>query len=287
MGLEQLARSGVEPAGEQPARFVTSIAPQLRLLQSAAVDFAEAETIERLAAIATAAAKGGVDADVLLFGVVHDEGGRHLRAVHAPGGCDAARSPAAIPIDGEGVLAEVARTGQPAYVRQLADAAAAERRGAGAVAVLPVPAGHEPFAVMVLSRPAFGADDRAFLSVLTELCAHAAERVTAQRSRAESYVRVGRMEIDLEQLQISIDGRSVSLTPSEIRLLMFLAKEPGRARTRREILSHVWHTQHVGEERACDVHVSNLRRKLEADPSRPELLITVRGIGYALQVSPA
>ena len=95
------------------------------------------------------------------------------------------------------------------------------------------------------------------------------------------------MEIDLEQLQITIDGRSVTLTPSEIRLLMFLAKEPGRPRTRREILRHIWHTEHVGEERACDVHVSNLRRKLETDPSRPELVVTVRGIGYALQVSPA
>ncbi len=288
MELEQLARSRVEPAGEPPAHFVASIAPQLQQLQAAAAEFAEAETIEDLASIVTTAAKDGVHADMLLFGVIHDEGGRHLRAVHAQNGRDAARAPAAIRIEGEGVLAQVARTAQPAYVRQLADVAA-ERPGTGALAVLPVPAGHEPFAVMVLSRPrpAFGADDRAFLSVLTELCAHAAERVTAQRSRTESYVRVGRMEIDLEQLQISIDGRSVSLTPSEIRLLMFLAKEPGRARTRREILSHVWHTEHVGEERACDVHVSNLRRKLEADPSRPELVITVRGIGYALQVSPA
>lgn len=272
-----------------PGPYVPPIAAQLRLLQAAAVDFAEGETIEQLAGIVASAAKDGVDADMLLFGAIREEGGRHLRAVHPPHPpADSRRAPAAIPIDGEGVLAQVAQTGQPAYVQQLADTAA-PRFGAGALAVLPVPAGPAPFVVVVLSRrrPPFDADDRAFLSVLAELCAHAAERLTTLRPRADSYLRLGRMEIDLEQLQIAIDGRSVTLTPSEIRLLMFLAKEPGRPRTRHDILRHVWHTEHVGEERACDVHVSNLRRKIEADPSRPELVVTVRGIGYALQVTPA
>lgn len=288
MGLEQLAgAAGIDPAAA-PAPSVSPVAAQLQVLQTAAIDFAEAHTIERVAGIVTAAAGEAVNADLLLFGVIREEGGRHLRAVYAHDPRDdAERPPVTIPVDGAGVLAQVARTGQPAYVRQLADAAAT-RRGAGALAVLPVPAGHAPFGVMVLSRPRppFGADDRAFLSVLVELCAHAAERIATTRSRTDSYARVGRMAIDLEQLQITIDGRSVSLTPSEIRLLMFLAKEPGRPRTRREILRHVWHTEHVGDERACDVHVSNLRRKIEADPSRPHLVVTVRGIGYALQVSP-
>jgi DNA-binding winged helix-turn-helix (wHTH) protein len=296
LGVDQAARSGIGPAGQAPARprltavdEIHAIGPQLRLLQSAATDLAGASTIERLAAIATAAAKEGADADVLLFGVIHEEGGRHLRAVRPlDPQAEARERPSAIALESDGVLAQVADSGRAVYVPQGVETGATPP-GTAALAVLPVPAGGAPFGLMVISRaqPEFDADDRAFLSVLAELCAHAAERLTSLRGRADSNVRVGRLEIDLEELQITIDGRPVSLTPSEIRLLTFLAKEPGRPRTRREILRHLWHTEHVGEERACDVHVSNLRRKIEADPSRPELVVTVRGIGYALQVSPA
>jgi DNA-binding response OmpR family regulator len=73
------------------------------------------------------------------------------------------------------------------------------------------------------------------------------------------------------------------LTPSELRILTFLAEQPGRPRSRREILQHLWRTEHVGDERACDVHVSNLRRKIEEDPSYPKRLLTLRGQGYALE----
>ena len=90
------------------------------------------------------------------------------------------------------------------------------------------------------------------------------------------------MDIDLVQHNVIIGGHAVGLTPSEMRLLLFLAEQPGRARSRREILQYLWHSEHVGDERACDVHVSNLRRKIERDASRPERLITVRGYGYAL-----
>ena len=266
---------------------VQTTGPQLQLLQAAATDLAGATTIERLAAIAGAVAKDGASGDLLLFGVVHAEGGCHVRAVR-PVDLDAEAHgrPAAIALESGGVLAQVAEAGRPVYVSQAFDDGAP---ASGALAVLPVPSGAAPFGVMVISRatPAFDADERAFLSLLAELCAHAAERITSSRGRADSNLRVGPVEIDVEELQITIDGRPVSLTPSEIRLLMFLAKEPGRPRSRREILRHLWHTEHVGEERACDVHVSNLRRKIEADPSRPELVVTVRGIGYALQVSPA
>ena len=90
------------------------------------------------------------------------------------------------------------------------------------------------------------------------------------------------MDIDLVGHNVSIEGRVATLTTSEMRLLTFLAEQPGHARSRREILRHLWHTEHVGDERACDVHISNLRRKIERVPSRPERLITMRGYGYAL-----
>jgi len=66
-----------------------------------------------------------------------------------------------------------------------------------------------------------------------------------------------------------------------VRLLALLAAED-RAFTRREILTHVWSTPYVPDDRSCDVHVANLRRKLERDPAHPVRLLTVRGVGYRL-----
>ena len=94
---------------------------------------------------------------------------------------------------------------------------------------------------------------------------------------------MGDLEIDLGAQRVVAGDRDARLTPSEIRLLLYLAEEPGRPRTRREILRHIWRTEHVADERACDAHVSNLRRKIERDPSRPQRLVTVRSVGYALR----
>jgi DNA-binding response OmpR family regulator len=87
----------------------------------------------------------------------------------------------------------------------------------------------------------------------------------------------------VSEQRVVAGGRDAHLTPSEIRMLLFLAEEPDRPRTRREILQHLWHTDDVADERACDVHVANLRRKIERNPSRPERLVTVRSVGYALR----
>jgi DNA-binding response OmpR family regulator len=75
------------------------------------------------------------------------------------------------------------------------------------------------------------------------------------------------------------------VTPSEFRLLSLLAGDPERAFTRREIVEHLWQSEHTGDERTCDVHVKNLRRKIERDPARPERLVTVRGVGYMLRAA--
>ena len=71
--------------------------------------------------------------------------------------------------------------------------------------------------------------------------------------------------------------------PAELKLLTLLAGEPGRVFSRAEIMRHLWNSSYVGDERACDLHVSNIRRKIELDPARPERLVTVRGSGYKLQ----
>jgi DNA-binding response OmpR family regulator len=100
--------------------------------------------------------------------------------------------------------------------------------------------------------------------------------------RGYSFRRVGNLSLDLGRHKVALDGREVQLTPSEFRLLALLAEEPERVYSRREIMQHLWESSYVGDERACDIHVSNLRRKLEREPEEPERILTVRGVGYKL-----
>jgi two-component system response regulator RegX3 len=97
-----------------------------------------------------------------------------------------------------------------------------------------------------------------------------------------SVKRIGRLEIDPVRHTVRAEGQLVRLTPSEFKLLALLAGEPERVFSRREIMQHLWDSSYVGDQRACDIHMSNLRRKLERDPESPQQLITVRGVGYKL-----
>jgi two-component system response regulator RegX3 len=101
-------------------------------------------------------------------------------------------------------------------------------------------------------------------------------------ARGSAEIRVGGIVIDLSKHSVSVDGRDVELTPSEFRLLLLLAEEPGRAFTRDQIMEHLWRTPYVGDTRACDAHISNLRGKIERDPAHPERILTVRHVGYKL-----
>jgi DNA-binding response OmpR family regulator len=103
---------------------------------------------------------------------------------------------------------------------------------------------------------------------------------------AERPVRhVGDVVIDLAAHEVIRDGETVSLTPTEFRLMALLSEEPGRPFSPREILSRVWQTRYVGAEGACKAHVSHLRQKVERDPAHPTRIVTVRGVGYTLQAS--
>ena len=97
-----------------------------------------------------------------------------------------------------------------------------------------------------------------------------------------SELRVGGIEIDVARHEVKVDGARVPLTPSEFRLLLLLAEQPERAFTRQQIMEHLWQTPYVGDARACDAHISNLRRKVERDPAHPERIVTVREVGYKL-----
>ncbi|HET6643537.1 MAG TPA: response regulator transcription factor [Gaiellaceae bacterium] len=102
------------------------------------------------------------------------------------------------------------------------------------------------------------------------------------RSTPGGTLRVGTLELDPMRHQASVAGEPKRLTPSEFKLLLFLAMEPERVFSRREIMQHLWDSDYVGDQRACDIHISNLRQKLEEDPANPERIVTVRGIGYKL-----
>ena len=93
---------------------------------------------------------------------------------------------------------------------------------------------------------------------------------------------VGGLRLDLERYEATLDGEALQLTQSELKLLALLARDPGRVYSRREIMQHLWESAYLGDARAADLHVSNIRRKIERDPENPERLVTVRGAGYKL-----
>lgn len=114
-------------------------------------------------------------------------------------------------------------------------------------------------------------------------------RVRAQLRRREldrapateqTRIAAGPVTIDLARHVVTVNGKTVSLTRSEFQLLRLLAARPGEVFSRAKIMEELWQTEFDGDERACDVHISNLRQKVETDPQRPELVLTVRGIGY-------
>ncbi len=94
--------------------------------------------------------------------------------------------------------------------------------------------------------------------------------------------RLGGLQIDLGRQQVTVDGEAVRLTLSEFKVLALLAERPDAVVSRRELMQHLWASEHVGDEHACEVHISNLRRKIERNPSNPQRLLTVRGSGYKL-----
>ena len=98
----------------------------------------------------------------------------------------------------------------------------------------------------------------------------------------EPVVAVGPIRVDLDKHSVSVEGRAVHLTPLEFRILRFLAVNPGKLLTHRAILREVWGPAYGEESNYLHVYVSQLRRKLEPDPARPQYLLTEPGAGYRL-----
>lgn len=95
-------------------------------------------------------------------------------------------------------------------------------------------------------------------------------------------IRAGALEIDLPKRRVTVGDEEIDLTATEFDLLVTLARHPGRIYTRPQLLDAIHGVSFESYERSVDAHVKNLRRKLEGDPRRPELILTVYGVGYKL-----
>jgi DNA-binding response OmpR family regulator len=97
-------------------------------------------------------------------------------------------------------------------------------------------------------------------------------------------ITFGRVEVDLERLQVRRGEVVVDLTPTEFRLLRYLVRHPDRPFRREALIEALWgYDSSVGSERTVDVHIRHLREKLEDDPSQPRWFVTVRGFGYKFE----
>ncbi|GAB4278244.1 MAG: response regulator transcription factor [Coriobacteriia bacterium] len=94
---------------------------------------------------------------------------------------------------------------------------------------------------------------------------------------------VGDLVVDTASRQVWIEGREVHLTPSEYDILVHMARHPGKPFTREALLALVTDPTGTADERSIDVHIHNLREKIESDPRSPTYLLTVRGTGYRLR----
>jgi DNA-binding response OmpR family regulator len=107
-------------------------------------------------------------------------------------------------------------------------------------------------------------------------------RVAAPGAAAPAVTVIGPLVIDEGALLVTRDGVDLALTPTELRLLLDLLHHAGQALSRRSLLERVWEYGYVGDSRLVDACVQRLRAKVEDDPANPQLIRTVRGVGYRL-----
>jgi len=115
-------------------------------------------------------------------------------------------------------------------------------------------------------------------------------RALLRRSRAgqgATLLVVGRLTIDLDRRTVRADDRSVECTADQFAILAALAAQPDRVFSRAQLLQYTSGQERDSVERSIDVHILNLRRKIEPDPRRPTRLLTVYGVGYKLTAGPA
>ncbi|HEY5161190.1 MAG TPA: response regulator transcription factor [Gaiellaceae bacterium] len=96
-------------------------------------------------------------------------------------------------------------------------------------------------------------------------------------------IEVGPLRVDRARRRVEVEGKAADLTYVEFELVRILAEHPGRVFPRADLLAEIWGSAQYRDPRTVDVHVRHIREKLERDPGKPELILTVRGVGYRLR----
>jgi two-component system, OmpR family, response regulator MtrA len=113
-----------------------------------------------------------------------------------------------------------------------------------------------------------------------ELVARIRARVRRFEDPSPESLSIGDLTIDVAGHEVVRDGAQIALTPLEFDLLVCLARKPWQVFTREVLLEQVWGYRHAADTRLVNVHVQRLRSKVEHDPEKPEIVVTVRGVGY-------
>ncbi|GAB3048337.1 MtrAB system response regulator MtrA [Sediminivirga luteola] len=113
-----------------------------------------------------------------------------------------------------------------------------------------------------------------------ELIARVRARLRMLEQNAPELLTVGDVTIDVAGHSVTKNGEPVNLTPLEFDLLVALARKPWQVFSRETLLEEVWGYRHAADTRLVNVHVQRLRSKIEKDPEKPDIVVTVRGVGY-------
>ncbi|WP_298747727.1 MtrAB system response regulator MtrA [uncultured Serinicoccus sp.] len=113
-----------------------------------------------------------------------------------------------------------------------------------------------------------------------ELLARIRARLRRTESGDDTRLQVGDVQIDVAGHEVTRAGEQIPLTPLEFDLLVALASKPTQVFDRESLLEQVWGYRHAGDTRLVNVHVQRLRSKIEKDPENPQIVVTVRGVGY-------
>jgi two-component system response regulator MtrA len=126
-----------------------------------------------------------------------------------------------------------------------------------------------------------GADDYIVKPIKNEeLLARIRARLRSIETPVANEIQIGDLVIDIAGHSVKRGTKDISLTVLEFKLLLTLAKRPWQVFTRELLLEEVWEYQHAADTRLVNVHVQRLRAKIEIDPDHPEIVVTVRGVGY-------
>ena len=106
----------------------------------------------------------------------------------------------------------------------------------------------------------------------------------SQENLVGSTIQVGKLKLDADRHLVNFKGSNIALPLKEFELLEFLMRNAGRVLTRMQIIDRIWGSDYVGDTKTLDVHIKRLRSKFESDPANPELIQTIRGLGYKMEL---